>query len=137
MPAYPHLLEQEIDFDQVRRSVNAMALLQVPYTDEARDNAPELARAQGRLIAEELVAQNGMEGLESKKVIALIAYLQRLGLDIDKTPDWILEVDLGDGVMVPIDEESAEAARLRETAGDTTDADDNNATDDTTDAEQG
>ena len=37
-------------------------------------------------ISTDIVAQGGPDHLEAKKVIALIAYLQRLGTDIKKLP---------------------------------------------------
>ncbi len=81
MPAYPWLLEEEIDFEQIQSRVDAMAMIGVPYAD-ALNRAPDMAREQARVIAADLVAQGGYEGLETKKVLALVAYLQRLGTDI-------------------------------------------------------
>jgi cytochrome c oxidase cbb3-type subunit I/II len=64
-----------------------MAMLGVPYGEAVkRGRAPEMAREQARVIAQELVKQGGYDGLEDKKVIALVAYLQRLGTDITKPP---------------------------------------------------
>ena len=57
------------------------AMLGVPYGDAVKD-APGQAHAQAATIAADLVAQGGYKGLEGKKVIALVAYLQRLGTDI-------------------------------------------------------
>jgi cytochrome c oxidase cbb3-type subunit I/II len=85
MPYYDHLLEQEIDFEAIQRRVNVMAMLGVPYA-EAVERAPEMARAQAEQIGRELVEQGGYPDLETKKVIALVAYLQRLGTDISKPP---------------------------------------------------
>ena len=47
--------------------------------------ATELARQQGRQIAQAIVEQGGPKGLEETRLVALIAYLQRLGTDIKKT----------------------------------------------------
>ena len=46
----------------------------------------DLNEEKGKEIAAEIVKQGGPKGLESKKIIALIAYLQRLGTDIKKAP---------------------------------------------------
>ncbi|MCL4741594.1 MAG: cytochrome-c oxidase, cbb3-type subunit I [Phycisphaerales bacterium] len=86
MPRYPWLLEQEIDFQGIQARVDAMAMLGVPYSEALR-RAPEMAREQASRIADELVQQGGPEGMETKKVIALIAYLQRLGTDISRDPE--------------------------------------------------
>jgi cbb3-type cytochrome c oxidase subunit II len=81
MPAYPWLLENELDFAGIQRRVDAMAMLGVPY-GEAITRAPELARAQARDLAAAIVAQGGPPGLDRKEIVALVAYLQRLGRDI-------------------------------------------------------
>ncbi len=93
MPAYPHLLTQQLDFDSIQARVNAMTILGVPYGEAATPGrAAELAREQARLIAADLKQQGGYEGLDDKKVIALVAYLQRLGTDISKpAPDAAAE----------------------------------------------
>lgn len=59
-----------------------MVMLGVPYGKDALDDAPGLARAQAKSLAEKLRAQGGPDGMAEKDVIALIAYMQRLGTDI-------------------------------------------------------
>jgi cytochrome c oxidase cbb3-type subunit I/II len=81
MPPYAHLLRQRLDFDGIQARVDAMAMLGVPYGDILK-NAPDHAREQAARIAADLVTQGGYEGMEDKKVIALVAYLQRLGTDL-------------------------------------------------------
>jgi cytochrome c oxidase cbb3-type subunit I/II len=85
MPKYPWLLEDELDFGTVQPRVDAMALLGVPY-GAAVTRGEEMARDQARSIASEIATQGGPRGLEGKKIVALVAYLQRLGSDIKKTP---------------------------------------------------
>jgi cytochrome c oxidase cbb3-type subunit I/II len=58
-----------------------MTMLGVPYGSAVSD-APQLARAQANTIAGDLASTGGRSGLETKEVVALIAYLQRLGRDI-------------------------------------------------------
>ncbi len=85
MPTYAHLLRQDLDFDVIEDKVRAMAMLGVPYADAVKPGvAIKMAREQARQIADDLVKQGGYKDLESKKVIALVAYLQRLGTDISK-----------------------------------------------------
>jgi cytochrome c oxidase cbb3-type subunit I/II len=81
MPPYPHMLSTALDFDGIQRKVDAMAMLGVPY-GEAVQRAPELAREQARELAARLVEQGGPPGLEDKEIVAMIAYLQRLGRDV-------------------------------------------------------
>jgi len=86
MPTYAHLLEQMIDFEDAAASVRAMRLLGVPYDDATVANAADLAREQAARIATELEGQGGYTEMGDRKIIALVAYLQRLGTDIHKTP---------------------------------------------------
>ena len=83
MPAYPHLLKKDLDFEGIQRRVDAMVMLGVPYGDAVRAGAaPALAREQAKAMAEGIERQGGPRGLETKQIIALTAYLQRLGHDI-------------------------------------------------------
>jgi cytochrome c oxidase cbb3-type subunit I/II len=85
MPPYPWLINDDLDFSVVQSRVDAMAMLGVPY-GEAIQHAEEMARTQAEQIGKEIVAQGGEPGLDKKKIVALIAYLQRLGTDISKPP---------------------------------------------------
>jgi cytochrome c oxidase cbb3-type subunit I/II len=86
MPPYPHLLEREFEASKLPRRLQVLADLGAPYEEEL-EQGPQMARTQAETIAREIVEQGGPEGLADKKVVALIAYLQRLGTDIFKTPD--------------------------------------------------
>jgi cytochrome c oxidase cbb3-type subunit I/II len=44
--------------------------------------APELARRQAAAIAAEIEAQGGPAGLGDREIVAMVAYLQRLGTDV-------------------------------------------------------
>jgi len=81
MPVYAHLERRVLDFDGIQKRVDAMVMLGVPY-GEAVNRAPELARAQAAEMAATIESQGGPSGLADKEVIALVAYLQRLGRDI-------------------------------------------------------
>jgi cytochrome c oxidase cbb3-type subunit I/II len=85
MPAYPALMRDRIDFAGIQRRVDAMAMLGVPYGDAVR-RAPDMARAQAQTIAAGLVEQGGPSGLADKEIVALVAYLQRLGRDATTVP---------------------------------------------------
>jgi cytochrome c oxidase cbb3-type subunit I/II len=85
MPAYGHLLTQPLDFEGIQARVDAMALLGAPYGEAVKKGrAAEMAHEQAKVIAEQLVQQGGPPDLGDKKVIAMVAYLQRLGVDISK-----------------------------------------------------
>ncbi|MFO0728898.1 MAG: cytochrome-c oxidase, cbb3-type subunit I [Myxococcota bacterium] len=83
MPAYPWLLTDDLDFAGIQPRVDAMAMLGVPYGD-AMNKAESMAHAQAEQIAADIVAQGGPAGLATKKIVALVAYLQRMGTDIKK-----------------------------------------------------
>ncbi|MFO0569860.1 MAG: cytochrome-c oxidase, cbb3-type subunit I [Polyangiaceae bacterium] len=85
MPTYAWLLKEDTDFAGIQKRVDVMAMLGVPYGD-AVNKAEGMAREQAKQIAAEIQTQGGPEGLESKKIVALVAYLQRLGTDIKKQP---------------------------------------------------
>ncbi len=84
MPSYPHLFADRIPFGDVQDRVDALAMLGTPYSRAALDDAGGLARLQAEQLAAELAAQGGPTGVADREVIALIAYMQRLGTDIKK-----------------------------------------------------
>lgn len=86
MPAYPHFETQDINLKTLPDRVKAAYYLGAPYSDEVLENSIEIAEEQAKQIAKDIADQNGPEGLENKKVVALIAYIQRLGVDLFKTP---------------------------------------------------
>ncbi|MFM7486052.1 MAG: cytochrome-c oxidase, cbb3-type subunit II, partial [Cytophagales bacterium] len=81
MPAYPWLYEQIIDKSLTAGKIKALRTVGVPYADGYEDVANEELDVQAKKIVEGLK----MEGYESQpevEIVALIAYLQRLGVDI-------------------------------------------------------
>jgi len=82
MPPYPWLIEQPLDTATTKAKLNAMRLLGVPYTDAAINTANTDLREQAESIAAEL-GQQGVDVRADREIIALIAYLQRLGTDIN------------------------------------------------------
>jgi cytochrome c oxidase cbb3-type subunit I/II len=81
MPPYPGLLAHRLDFAGIQKRVDVMAMLGVPYGETLKD-APGQARAQAAALAAGIAAQGGPQGLEDKEIVALVAYLQRLGRDL-------------------------------------------------------
>jgi cytochrome c oxidase cbb3-type subunit I/II len=101
MPPYPWLLTKDTDFAGVQARVDVMAMLGVPYGDAVR-NAEPMAREQAKQIAKEIEKLGGPKGLETKQIIALVAYLQRLGTDIKKkAPSGSAPKDLQAGDTKP------------------------------------
>lgn len=84
MPTYEHLLNSQLDFTQAADSVAAMKALGVPYSDATVAEAVQLARRQAEEIAAKVVAEQGPQGVGDRKVVALVAYLMRIGTDLDK-----------------------------------------------------
>ena len=85
MPPYPWLLEQQLDTSTTKAKLNAMRILGVPYTDNDINNADVELQKQADAIAAELGGQ-GVDIRSDREIVALIAYLQRLGTDISKAP---------------------------------------------------
>lgn len=79
MPAYPWLLKDKIDYSSLPRKLSVMEKLGVPYSDNDIQSAIELAQNQAQEIATALESQGAPAHLTDKEIIALIAYLQRLG----------------------------------------------------------
>jgi cytochrome c oxidase cbb3-type subunit I/II len=83
MPAYPFLLENDLDVSGTPAKINAMIALGVPYEKEYAKKAVADLQEQSRQIAGELL-NDSIRVSPNKEVIALIAYMQRLGTDISK-----------------------------------------------------
>jgi cytochrome c oxidase cbb3-type subunit I/II len=81
MPSYPWLQQNDLDYGSVQPRVDAMAMLGVPY-GKAVLSAEAMARTQAQEIAQRITSQGGPAHLEGKQIVALVAYLQRLGTDI-------------------------------------------------------
>ncbi|MCB0575106.1 MAG: cytochrome-c oxidase, cbb3-type subunit II, partial [Saprospiraceae bacterium] len=87
MPPYPHLAEQELDLSSLPDKITALRKLGTPYTRDFEKYAVANAREQAKTIALHLADQGVKdEGLENKEIVAIIAYLQRLGTDIKVQP---------------------------------------------------
>jgi cytochrome c oxidase cbb3-type subunit I/II len=81
MPAYPWLYEQTIDKNATAGKIKALRTVGVPYPDGYESQAVNDLEKQ----ANEIVARLKKEELETipeAEIVALIAYLQRLGMDV-------------------------------------------------------
>ncbi|MES2796130.1 MAG: cytochrome-c oxidase, cbb3-type subunit I [Bacteroidota bacterium] len=84
MPAYEWLLEQDLNTKNTKGKLSAMQTLGVPYDSYAVDNAEKDLAIQAKGISDNL-AKEGIKVAPEKEIVAIIAYLQRLGTDIKKT----------------------------------------------------
>jgi len=100
MPRYPWIIKDELDKSDTETKMKVMVKLGVPYTDEEIEGAQQQMTDQGTQIEKNLyadpdfastyeadkkyAADNGEEFVEmrNREIVALIAYLQRLGTDI-------------------------------------------------------
>jgi cytochrome c oxidase cbb3-type subunit I/II len=81
MPSYPWLHINDLDISTTETKINVMRSIGVPYSDGYEKVANDHLKAQAEMIAMDL--QNaGAPAEPTKEIIALIAYLQRLGTDI-------------------------------------------------------
>ncbi|MCE1163922.1 MAG: cytochrome-c oxidase, cbb3-type subunit I [Bacteroidetes bacterium] len=81
MPRFSWLKEQTLDISTTERKINAMRTLGVPYEQGYEKIANTELQKQAEEIAQDLQKQ-GIDVTSDKEIIALIAYLQRLGTDI-------------------------------------------------------
>lgn len=84
MPKYEWLAYDELDTDLTKAKLEVMQTLGVPYSDEYVANANQHLNAQAEEIAAAIMDQDPSitEVNPKEEMIALIAYLQRLGIDI-------------------------------------------------------
>ncbi len=83
MPSYKHLIETDLDFKAIGPLVQTAAKLGAPYEKELSE-WEEMARRQAEQINADIVRQGGPANVYEKQAIALIAYVQRLGVDYFK-----------------------------------------------------
>src|SRR5690554_757134 len=87
MPVYAWMATTQIDTSTTRRKINAMRTLGVPYPEGYEHEANKDVVAQQNEIVERL-ANDNITADPNSELVAIIAYLQRLGTDIklaDKT----------------------------------------------------
>lgn len=105
MPSYKWLVSTELDTKYTQNKMKALSKLGVPYTDEEIENAYDLMVEQGSKIEKNLhedpdfvksyekdredaeAANRDFVEMKDREITALIAYLQRLGTDIQIDPD--------------------------------------------------
>lgn len=86
MPPFPWLITNNLDVSTLESKITAMQTLGVPYPKGYEKRALQDLQAQSEAIAQDL-RKNGAPAEPQKEIIALIAYLQRLGTDIKVRDD--------------------------------------------------
>jgi len=81
MPPYPWLYTQSLNTSTTKTKINAMRSLGVPYPEGYEEKAEQDLLIQAEAITKDLI-NNGAPAEADKEIIALIAYMQRLGTDI-------------------------------------------------------
>lgn len=90
MPAYPWLLDDALDTTSTPVKIRAMQKLGVPYPEGFDRKANEDLMKQAKGIAASLKKDN-IETPANKEIVALIAYLQRVGKDIRLEPQSLAD----------------------------------------------
>jgi len=85
MPAYPWLYDDTINYTHTEGKIITLRKLGVPYPEGFEAQAVNDAKAQAAKIAATL-EQTGAKISPDAEIIAMIAYLQRLGTDIKAKP---------------------------------------------------
>lgn len=83
MPPYPWLIKRDLDISSTPKKIRVMQALGVPYPDGYDQIANDDLMKQANQIAQGL-RNEGIEVDDTKEVIAMIAYIQRLGADIHR-----------------------------------------------------
>ena len=88
MPAYPYMNEQVLDLRDLPAKITALRKLGTPYPKDFEKEAIVQAHKQADEVAARLLAQGvkPRQPLNDKEIVAVIAYLQRLGTDIKLQP---------------------------------------------------
>jgi cytochrome c oxidase cbb3-type subunit I/II len=81
MPNYPWLFEKNTEFGILTKKLKVMKSLGVPYSDTEVENAVLDAKKQAESITNAMISSGVSIKMKDKQIIALIAYLQRLGKD--------------------------------------------------------
>jgi cytochrome c oxidase cbb3-type subunit I/II len=83
MPAYPWLAKNDLNGSGIPAKIKTLRTLGTPYIEGYEQIALDDLVVQAKRIAKSMKTEGVMqEGLENKEIIAVIAYLQKLGTDI-------------------------------------------------------
>jgi len=81
MPPYPWLMKQTYDKEGIKKKISAMRTLGVPYPEGYEEQAvTDMEKQAAEIVAR--LAKDNINTKTDREIVALIAYLQRLGTDI-------------------------------------------------------
>ncbi len=90
MPSYSWLVDNNLDYSTIQTKMTNLRKLGVPYTDEQIKNAVITLQEEAALLEHnlrqdpEFIKNYDNKLVHEKEIVALIAYLQRLGTDLKK-----------------------------------------------------
>ncbi len=82
MPEYTWLFGEKTEYQVLTKKLKVLKSMGVPYSEEEIYNASELAKEQAKEITLNMADAGVPMKMQNKQIIALIAYLQRLGVDM-------------------------------------------------------
>ncbi|MDP2088661.1 MAG: cytochrome-c oxidase, cbb3-type subunit I [Flavobacteriaceae bacterium] len=88
MPSYSWLVENDLDYSSIQTKMTNLRKLGVPYTDDQIEKAVISMKEEAAMIEHnlrqdpEFIKNYDNKLVHNKEIVALIAYLQRLGTDI-------------------------------------------------------
>ena len=85
MPPYDHFARTRVDLANTGNKMHALSRVGVPYTDEQIEGAAVDARKQGQAVSDDL-AKEGVVVAADTQMVAVVAYLQRLGKKPEPPP---------------------------------------------------
>lgn len=103
MPSYEFFIEDDLNLSELETKISVMRSLGVPYPTGFEAIAKDSAQNQAQRVASNIVNEISIgeeteaeklakiEKLSKKEVVAIIAYLQRLGSDINKINEPVLD----------------------------------------------
>jgi cytochrome c oxidase cbb3-type subunit I/II len=94
MPAYTWLYDAKLDVSHTEGKIITLRRLGVPYPEGYEKQAEQDLRAQAERIAADLTG-SGIDASADREIIALIAYLQRLGTDAKVKPEAVASAEGG------------------------------------------
>lgn len=90
MPAYPWIIDDDLDRSHIESKISAMRTIGVPYREGYEDIVHQHMDEQAEGIAKSILKDvkpdfslEDVNKLKNREIVALIAYLQRLGSDIN------------------------------------------------------
>ncbi len=91
MPTYQWMITDDLNISETGAKIKALRSVGVPYPEGYEERANDDLKKQAKDIAaglkndpkiQQLLEMEGIQNIEEKEIIAMIAYLQRLGKDI-------------------------------------------------------